>query len=362
MTARKNISIIHNRWHDSQRVDKSDMDVEQNRNLEIDAATVQNHFGSGVLLESPEQLVIFDSDNLTIEQAAIEAAGNFDGIGLAAHQQPSDINLGNQLEIDLTNSVVIGRLSIKVAIIGLSFDNTVQMDRLYFYKNEKQVTSKHYKRILTVLFNDFKGNNNCSRSLGGRVVIKETSSFQISVDPIMESQDVSPDLFWRDFKVSDPAISLFDTIQNGIGSEFNADALQINVTGTSDRELIANDVVSQIGQKFQAVTDNIQKITLLLGVRQDDTATEADKFDWAGDIIVSVYPLQTSTSCPTDIVPSLAIDFEPSNEPIAQLSFDQPALEELGYVLTSIAQPVDFVFNSTKLGNQATSNIIKDRF
>jgi hypothetical protein len=362
MTERKDVSIIHNRWHDAQRVSKSDMDVEQNRNLLTDASIVQNHFGSGILLENPQQLVIFDSDSLTAAQAAIEAAGNFDGIGLDAHQQPSDINLGNQLEIELTGSNAIGRLSVKVAVIGLSFDNTVQMDRLYFYKNEKQVTAKHYKRILTIFFNDFKGNNNCSRTLGGSVVIREAASFQLSRDPILASQDVSPDLFWRDFKVSDPAVSLFDTIQNGMGAEYDADALTINVTGTSDRELVPNDVVTQIGQKFLATTDNIQKVTLLLGARQIDGVAEEDKFDWNGDLVISIYPLQTSVSNPTEIVPSLAIDFEPSNEPLAQLSYNQAALEDLGWVLTSVPQPVDFVFNATKLGNPSTSNIVPGKY
>lgn len=362
MTTQKEVSIIHNSWHDAQRVDKTDLDVEQNRNLETDASIIQNHFGSGVLLENVEQPIIFDSDNLTAVQAAIEAAGNFDGIGLDAHQQPSDINLGNQLEIELFDSNAIGRLSVKVAIIGLSFDNTVQMDRLYFYSNYKQVTSKHYKRILTILFNDFKGNNNCSRTLGGRVVIREALSFQLSTDPVMISQDLSPDIFWRDFKVADSVISLYDTIQNGIGTEYSADSLEINTTGTSDRELAANDVTTQIGQKFKATTDNIQKITLLLGARQNDSVAEVNKFDWSGDIIVSVYPLQTSTSCPTDIIPSLAIDYDPCSVPLAQLSYNQASLENIGYVLNGVAQPVDFVFSSTKLGNPNTSQIVKDRY
>ena len=156
MTIRKDVSVIHNEWHDAQRVDKTDMDVEQNRNVEKDAAIVQNHFGSGILLATPEQNVIFDSDNLTAAQASILAAHNFDGTGMEPHDQPSDANLGNQLEVELTDSTVIGRLSVKVVIIGLSFDDTLQLDRFYFYKNEKQVTSKHYKRILTVFFNDFK--------------------------------------------------------------------------------------------------------------------------------------------------------------------------------------------------------------
>ena len=53
MTFRKDVAIIQNKYHDAQRVDKSDMEVEQTRNNEIDAAIVQNHFGSGVLISAP---------------------------------------------------------------------------------------------------------------------------------------------------------------------------------------------------------------------------------------------------------------------------------------------------------------------
>lgn len=355
---RKDVSVVYNKWHDAQRVDQTDLEVEQNRNVATDAAIVHNHFGSGVLLENPLQPVIFDSDNLPADQAAIEAAGNFDGQGLAAHEQPSDINLGNQLEVELTGSDAIGRLSSKVAIIGLSFDDTLQMDRFYFYKNEKQVTANHYKRVLAVFFNDFKGNNFCSRNLGGRYTIKETLSFQLSRDATMVAQDVEPDIFWRDFKVSDPAVSLYNTIQNGIGPEYSVDALNINVTGQAAIELAANDVTTQVGQKFQATTDNIQKITMLLGARRDDTAALVDAFDWTGDMIISIYPLQSTVSCPTAIIPNLSIDFEPESTPLAQISFSQETLQEAGYILNEVAQPVDFVFNATKLGDGSTSNIV----
>ncbi len=362
MTTRKPVSVIHNRWHDAQRVDQTDMVVEQDRHVQKDASLVENHFGSGVLLESPSQNIIFDSDNLTAAQASLEAAGNFDGTGLAAHTQPTDSNLGNQLEVDLTGSSAFGRLSVKVSIIGLSFEDELQMERMYFYRDGKQVTSKHYKRILTIFFNDFKGNNNCSRNQGGRVLIREAFSFQLSEDPLMVAQDVHPDIFWRDFKVADPTVDLFTTIQNGIGSEFSADGLLINVTPRTERELLPSDVTTQLGQKFQAQTDNIQKVTMLLGVRRDDTADEANRFDWTGDLVVSIYPLQTSTSCPTDIVPELAIEFDPASEPLTQLSFSQAELFSLGYVLTDVPQPVDFVFNATLLGSGNTSNIVPTRF
>lgn len=362
MTKRIDVSAIQNLWHDAQRVDQTDMDVEQNRNIQTDAAIVNNHFGSGVLPSAPEQVVIFDSEDLNSSQAALVASNNFDGTGIVPDIQPSDINLGNQLEVELTDSIVFGRLSVKIAIIGLSFDNTLQIDKFYFYRNGIQVTSKHYKKILCVFFNDFKGNLNCSRNNGGRVIIKETASFQLSGDPAMVTQDVEPDLFWRDFKLPSLSVSLFDTIQTGIGSEFSADALEINVTGRPNRTLDPGDVTSQVGQKFKSETNNIQKITLLLGATRDDTAAIEDIFNWSGEIIVSIFPLQTSTSCPTDIIPELAIDFDPANEPLAQLSFSQATLRDVGYVLTDVLQPVDFVFNATKVGSPTTSNIIIDNF
>lgn len=358
MTFRKDVSVIENKWQDAQRVDQNDMDAEQTHNNEIDAAIVQNHFGSGVLISSPQQNVLFDSDLLDATQAGLLAAGNFDGTGLASHAQPSDINLGNQLEVELSGSDVVGRLSVKVAIIGLSFDGTLQIDRFYFYRNEKQVTSRHYKRILTIFTNDFKGNNNCSRQLNGRLTVKEASSFQLSRDPIMASQDVEPDIFWRDFKVAATSISLAETIQAGMGSEFSVDGLDINTTGLTARRLGPDDVTSQIGEKFQATTNNIQKITLLLGVDKEGTASVETEFDWTGDLVISIYPLQTTVDCPTDIVPDLAIDFDPDNVPLAQVSYNQVTLRDYGYVLNDVPQPVDFVFSSTATGSVSNGGVI----
>lgn len=358
VTFRKDVSVIENKWQDAQRVDQDDMEVEQNRNNEIDAAIIQNHFGSGILISSPQQNVLFDSDILDATQAGLLAANKFDGTGLSPATQPSDINLGNQLEVELIDSNVIGRLSVKVVIIGLSFDDTLQSDRFYFYRNEKQVTSRHYKRILTIFTNDFKGNANCSRRLGGRLVIKEAASFQLSRDPVMASQDLEPDIFWRDFKVADTSISLAQTIQNGMGSEFSVDGLDINTTGLTPRKLLANDVTSQVGQKFLAKANNIQKVTLLLGVDKDITVSVDTEFDWTGDIIVSIYPLQTTVDCPTDIVPSLAIDFDPDNVPLAQISYNQNTLRDYGYVLNNVPQPIDFVFNSTAIGSVANGGVI----
>lgn len=362
MTVRIPVSTIQNYWNDGQRVDKTDMDVEQLRNSQTTSAIVNNHFGSGVLPYSQTQTILFDSDDLTSAQAALVSSNDFDGTGLDPHDQPGDTQLGNQIEVELTGTSAFGRLSTKVLIVGLDFEGTPQYDRFIFHKNEKQVSTKHYSQILSIFFNDFKGNNNCSRNLGGRIVIREAASFQLSRDPIMIAQDVEPNLFFRDFKVADPFVTLYNTLQNGIGSTYSVDSLSINTTVKDIRTLEPEDVSSKIGQKFIATTNNIQKITLLLGARKDEEADIADWYDWTGDLVISVYALQTTVSCPTDIVPELAIDFDPNPEPIVQLSYDMPDLEDLGYILTDVPQPVDFVFSGTKLASATSGAVVPGRY
>lgn len=368
MTVRKPVSYLENRWYDGQRVDQVDMNIEQNRNVNYDSAIIQNHFGSGVVPLSPVQKVLFDTENLYPDQVALIASNDFDGTGLRPLNQPTDNLLGNQLEIELLDSnpetypwhwqsTAMGRLGTKVLIIGLDFQGNLQYDRFYFYKKEKQVTKKHYTKILTVFFNDFFGNNNCSRKLGGRVIIRETESFQLSRDPIMISQDVQPNLFFRDFKVSNtsvganPSATLFQTIQTAIGSEYNVDSLFINTTVKRDFELISGDVTTRIGEKFLAKNNNIQKITILLGTRKNTEALIEKQFDWSGELLVSVFELQSTVSCSVDLVPELAIEFEPNPIPLTQFSLDQADLKRRGYVLSDVLQPVDLIFNNTLLAN-----------
>lgn len=352
MTVRLPPSVIENIWHDAQRVSQKDLETEQDHVDQTIAAVVNNHFGSGVLPSQLTQNILFDSDDLSADQVALVAADIFDGTGIQVSSQPSDINLGNQIEIVLSGSDVKGRSSVKVAVIGLSFDGSLQLDRFYFFKNESQVTKRHYKEILAIFFNDFKGNDNCSHNLGGRIIIREAASFQISRDAIMVSQDLEPDLFWRDFKKPDDSSTLEQIIQAGIGSEYSVDGLNITSTSSlTDKELIAGDVSSMVGQKFQGLTDNLQKVTLLLGVEEISGALEENKFNWTGDLIVSIYPLQTSIACQSDIVPDLAIEFDPSISPVAQVSFNQSTLKDAGYILNDVLQPVDFVFSGTPIGN-----------
>lgn len=350
MTKRLPVSSIQNKWVDAQRVDLSDMNLEQEHKNSNDAAIVQNFFGSGVLLESPEPNVIFDTNPEFLGQieSALIAANNFDGTGIAPQKQPTDSQQGNQLAVELTNSAVFGRNSTKVLIVGLSFDGRLQYDKFQFHKNETQTTSKHYSRVLTIIFNDFLGNNNCSCHFGGRIIIRETKPFELNRDAKMISQDIMPDIFIRDLRTADCNNSIYTVIQEGVGPAYDVNSLNINITGTdSKRAILAGDVTTQIGQKFLATSDNIQKITLLVGVSRNTEVPIENRFDWDGDLILSIYPLQQSVSCSTDIVPELLIDYDPEERPVAELSFSQPELKSIGYVLTDIPQPVDFVFSNS---------------
>ena len=276
MTKRLPVSQIQNKWVDAQRVDLSDMNTEQQHKNGNDAAMVQNFFGSGVLLESPVPIVIFDTDNLSGIQAQLQAANNLDGTGLDAHRQPSDNLQGNQLAVVYDDSEIaqttrmaqakaMGRYSVKVLIIGLDFEGNLQYDRFEFHRKETQTTFRHYARILTIILNDFDGNNNCSACWGGRIIIRETLPFELNRDAIMAKQDVEPNIFIRDIHPADRTKSIFDIIQEGIGNQYDANSLEINITGRQPlRAIEPNDVTTQIGQKFYANTDNIQKITLIL--------------------------------------------------------------------------------------------------
>lgn len=368
---RNSVSQIQPRFYDGQRVDQQDMTVEQSRNLSIDASTINNHFGSGVLPLAITQKVLFDTDVLAADQIALVVSGDFDGTGLTPTLQPTDSTLGNILEVEYLDSTgtnglatAFGRYTVKVLVIGVDFQGNIQYETFIFAKKEKQVSRKHYAEVLSVLFNDFLGNNNCSRELGGKVVIREAASLQISRDAIAISQDLQPNLFFRDFKVStfstglNPTVTLQQTLQDAIGSEFIVDALNINTSVKRNFEFPTNDVTLKAGQKFLAYTNNIQKISVLLGVERDNTKTVDKWYDWSGEVVVSFYELQSSVNSPSDLVPGLAIEFEPSAVPITQMTFDIDDLYDIGYILTDVLQPVDLVFNNSVLGLSNGSSVL----
>jgi len=344
MTKRAPISSIQNIWFDAEQVDNTDLSLEQQYNNTIQSSIINNHIGNGILSEVLSQHIIFDSYLFS---------GFLDGLAIQSQSQPIDNNYGNQFEIELTDSKVVGKKSIKICIIGLDFDSNLQYETFVFTKNESQISKRHFTKILILLFNDFVGDPLYSMNLGGRIVIKEVKPMSLSRDPIMVSQDIEPNLFFRDFYIS-TGISLQVLLQTALPF-YNIDTLNIFTSSKDQLVLLNNDIVIQIGQKFIAYTNNIQKITLLLSVR--NLLNESD-LAWTGDLVISIHPLQSNIECPTDIAPNLAIDFSPSNIPIAQISINYDNLNATGIILNSVPQPVDFVFSNSPIasGNILTVN------
>ncbi len=367
MTHRISSEVSHVIWRDVHNVEEQDLTDEQSANLQLHSAIVNNFFGSGLLLSAPSRTTIFDSDNLTSQQQIYVSTNDFDGRGILPHGQVSDSSLGNQIEVTLTDSEVTLRKSVKVCILGLNFEGVIDYETFTFYRNEIQVGRKHFRQIISFMFNDFKGNKYSSIALGGRITIKEAMPMELSRDAIIASQNLEPNLFFRDFKTYDPTISinisniLYDTIQEAIGTAYSVDSLNIYVGYNEKKQLDANDISTRYGQKFLSKSNNIQKVRLLLGV--DAVAgPEADRFAWSGDVIVSIHELQTSVSCPTDTIPENAIDYQPNPAPLAQIVLTQATLENEGIVLTDVAQPIDFCFSTTRIGATVNSGITQGNY
>jgi hypothetical protein len=331
------VSSPQNLFFDTMNVDNTNLTLEQTHDNIIQSGIIDSHFGSGVLPDSLIQRVLFNSES---------ANGLLDGKPISIQSQPSDSNNGNQLQIELCGSKASGNRTVKVLIIGLDFQNNLQYDRFTFDRNEKQLSSKHYRSILTLLFNDFIGAANQSLNLGGVITIKEANPLTLSRDCIMISQDVEPNLFFRDFFVSTGS-TLAGTLAAALPS-YNIDNLDISTAPLSYASIIENDVSSQVAQKFLASTNNIQKITLLFSVINETTPSN---LVWTGDLLISLYPLQSTVSCPTDITPQAPIDFDPSNIPLAQLSVNYSTLLASGIQLNTVPQPVDFIFSNTPVGS-----------
>ncbi len=344
MAKRRPVSSPKNVWFNNRSVDDLDLTLEQNYNDTISSSAIESHVGSGVLPEVLVQNILFDS---------ILETGNLDGKPVYVQNQPIDNNFGNQLEISLFKSKVTSNRTIKLAIIGLDFQSNLRYETFYFKANETQISKKHFTKILVLLFNDFIGNQSLSLNLGGQIIIKEAKPLYLSRSALMVAQDLQPNLFFRDFFV-DGFSSLTLLLQSALPL-YNVDTLNILIGNLDKKVLSSGDVTTHIGEKFLATTNNIQKITLLLSTRNLVVGSELDLV-WNGDLIVSIYQLQSSIDSPSDIAPNLPIDFSPSNIPIAQISVNYDSLLASGIILGSVSQPVDFIFSNSPI---ASGNVMK---
>ena len=354
-------------FYDGQNIDEDDLDLEQGAWHGSLASNTDFLAGSGVEQEFAVQRVLFSSDNVPASISTLITTQNFDGepiyptdsFGNTVYLQTSDTVEGNQLEVTISDASLEGAAIARVYVFGLIFGGAYTQEVLTFDRNESQVTRNYFNRIVAIMTQDLFGNQNViidgfkSRNAGGKLTIKEALAMTVARDTIMASQAVEPNQNYVNFKPATPSKTL-DIILDEISESggLNTDDLDINVTASTTRQLTKNDSTGLIiGQKFQATTNNVQKVTLLLSIEENTLALPGEAFDWSGDIVVGIRPLQTSTTCPTDTIPGTAIEFDPEPSPIAEVSFDQGELADIGLSLDGTPRPVDFVFTQSLLAN-----------
>src|SRR5574337_1194432 len=90
-------------WYDFQTVTIEDLRSEQSSYLNQTAESTKTAIGTGVRLDFPQEKVVFDSDQLTLEQAGYVAVSTFDGRGILSEPYSStDQSGGNQLAVEVS--------------------------------------------------------------------------------------------------------------------------------------------------------------------------------------------------------------------------------------------------------------------
>ena len=353
-------------WYDGQQIDEADLDLEQKAWHDSIAQSTNHLSGSGVEKNTSFQTILFDSNDVPEAVQSLIDTENFDGepiypedsFGNKVYDQPSDAVEGNQLEVEVSGAELIGTPALKVYVFGKIFNDEFVQEVLTFDDNGAKITRNYFNSIVAVMTQNFFGNQNtivdgvASRNVGGRLRILEALPMTLTVDPIMAEQSIEPNMDYRNFKPATLSKTLDILLDEIAATEnLNADDLNINTTATTTRKLEADVSGLIIGEKFQATTNNIQKISLLLSIEENTLALPGEEFDWSGDLVVGIRALQTNTTCPTDTIPGTLIEFDPEPSPLAEVSFDQVGLEALGVALTDEPQVVDFIFTQSLLAN-----------
>ena len=366
--------VSRNSWFDGQQVSDVDLNTEQDAWLAGTTNAVNISVGSGVEKEFAVQRTLFDSDSVPVSITSLMQTPAFDGCpifqtdvyGLPVFIQPSDASGGNQLEVILTGSGLLGSATVKIYIFGKIFGGLFSYEVLTFVKNESQTTQKYFTEIISIMTQDFMGNQNdivtgtpCGVA-GGRIQILETVSMTVVRDAVMAEQSAEPNMDFVDFKPANVSKNLNQVLEEiAAVDSLDVNDLQINVTATGTRKLLPSVGGVIVGQKFKATTGNIQKVSTLLSVEDDAVYG----FSWSGSIVLGIRQLQSTVTCQTDIVPGTSIEFDPYPVSLAEISFTQNDLENLGVILTDVPQVVDFVFATSTIANSSTlTGIETDKF
>lgn len=351
-------------WYDFQKASRDDLAVDSQFHRTNTALAVADIAGTGIHLQYPSERIVFDSTDLSDAQAGWSNLSTFDGRGVL--ETPficSDLQEGNQIAVEVSDSRLSGYATMTVTILGTDFEDNLYYEHVTVTENGRWLTHGHFKNVVNILFQNFLGNTDTSVDgrgslrLEGTVLVTEASSYAPSRDLIVANQRQVPDVIFRDFKLYDPVKTLDQVLQEAIGSSRNVDDLNVNTTYALVREFEQGASTDTIyGQKFRMRGNNIQKATILVGLESGGT--------WSGSLTVGIRKLQTSVSdsCINDFVPENEIEFDPETEVLAEVSLTQSDLENQGVVLGADPVPVDFIFTGNTISNPSLSGLVDGEY
>lgn len=374
-SSRENLPRVN--FFDGQRVTETDLDIEQihhrgiTSNIIVDfhkSGVVKDRiFDSRILLDTKHPDKYSESDSENISREVIQA-GAYDGRAIQVDRQPSDTVYGNRLEVSAKNLSVGGRVSAKVLILGLKYSSIktggeLCFEIIEFDKNQVKLSRNYYIKVISVFFNNFSGGYGRTEVSAGRssldtsgdlgsFVIRESEPLKVFARTASFEQIESPNIGLVNFITSSTTKSIEEEFKLALGTTYNFQELYFELSSSKDFlfEPYADQTISY-GQKFLASTNNIQKVDLLLFVKEDPDADVGSEHNFSGELVFSIHKLRDDISCLTDPSPNNLLDFDPNPSPLAEVSYSQEDLEDMGIKLTSDPQIVSIDFSNTLIAD-----------
>ena len=353
-------SIKRNNWVDGQLVTLDNFSIEQTAWHDTIAANADTILGSGVQKGLASDRVLFDTNDVPASVSALLTAGTFDGVPFYATDtlsntvflEPSDVVEGNQLAVEISGASLTGSAKSRVYLFGLILGGSFTQEVLEFDDNGTKLTRNYFTSLTAIMTQNFRGNTHGCLNTHGRMRILEASALAVATDHVLAEQTLVPNQYYVGFIPASLAKTL-DLLLGEIATVANKPVgdLGVSVAADTTRSLPINSVGLIIGEKFQATTNNIQRVSVLLSITHD----LVNNYDWSGDLVLGIRALQRTVSCPIATIPDNYIEFDPEPSALAEVSFTQATLASAGVVLTATPQVVDFVFTQSLLANPSVA-------
>ena len=380
MSSSEKVKITRVNYFDGQKITENDLDSDQNYFRSLISNLVLDFHSSGVLQKRLQKKMLFDSsrpglygENL---RKPIIDLGNYDGKYITLDAQPSDPEFGTRLVFKLDGTESRGRESTKVMIIGNTYNalnsaGNIETEVFTLKRDQEYISNHFYTNIYGIILNNFSGGTgknffktsveNKENVSDGRLLVYEPDPLTVYPDIVNISQTQSPNFDLMNFVSSSNTRTIQDEISDALTGDASVDQAYIDFETKQELLLRKNDDINiKYGQKFLSKNNNIQKVDIYLSVEADSTLS--DPYEWAGELIFSLYELSTEVDCSSTVAPETLLGFNPEISPIVQLSYDMDDMKALGLKLTDIPQKFSIDLSSTSTAVPSSGYIKKDKY